>query len=144
MTSATDHARPCFCERCFCTTVDDLITERAELLDASLRDGLYADGYERELAEELIHGIPAARRRAVLEHVLEWDHLSPRIMGVDCLLDECDERTYKAQAEMTRILLAAIDAQDAAPGALQRLILNEIHEYRERLPLMRELRAARA
>ncbi len=45
--------------------------------------------------------------------MLTWDHLQPRVMNVDCLLNECDERSYKALDEMSAILLGAIRAQGA-------------------------------
>ena len=139
-----DHDRPCFCDYCFCTTMQDLVDERGRLLDASLRDGLYVPGDEVSLAEEIISAIPAARHRAVLEYMVTWEHLSPRVMAVDCLLDECDSRSYKALEEMAGILLAAIDAQDAAPRALRVLVTNAIVQEQKMTPLRRQLEASRA
>ncbi len=122
-----DHDRPCFCDICLACTVYDLLDERAKLLRAALLDN-YEPGFERILAGTLIDMIPVATRPKVLEFILEWDHLMPRVMAVDCLLDETDTRSYEALSEMSRILLAAIYAQDAAPGALRRLITSEICE----------------
>jgi hypothetical protein len=135
MTSTTtktwqEHEQPCFCGGCLYLTVDNLIVERAAMLQAALDGRADTLKSRRELAEELIAAIPAAIRDDVLEHMLEWDHLSPRVMVVDCLLDECDSRSYDALHEMTRILLAAIHAQDAAPDALRILITNEIEQRR--------------
>jgi hypothetical protein len=120
------HQQPCFCDRCWLTTISDLIGERAVLLQAALADGLYADGLECSLADEIIAAIPAALRLEVLTHMLTWDHLNPRLMTVDCLLDECDEGSYKAQDEMTAVLLAAIRAQGGEGRALRELIVNQI------------------
>jgi hypothetical protein len=137
MTTATaetgrKHELPCFCDTCLPTTVYDQLDERAKLLRDALDDRLYTDGFERVLAETLIDAIPAAGRPRVLEFMLEWEHLMPRVMAVDCLLDECDTRSYEALSEMSRILLAEIYAQDAAPRALRLLVTKEICEL-ERL-----------
>jgi hypothetical protein len=64
----------------------------------------------------------------VLEYMLEFDHLMPRVMAVDCLLDECGARSYEALSGMSRILLAEIHAQERAPHALQSLVINQICE----------------
>src|ERR1700733_13924021 len=93
--SRRDCERPCFCEDHAGPTVFDLLDDQAALLDAALRDRTYQEGDERHLAEELIAGIPVRARQAVLAQVIELDHLSPRVMGVDCLLDETDERSYE-------------------------------------------------
>jgi hypothetical protein len=140
MTSTTTeitqtHDRPCFCDRCLPCTIYDQIDERAKLLRAALDDRLYADGFERTLADTLIDAIPVTSRPRVLEFTLEWDHLSPRVMAVDCLLDETDQRSYDALRQMADILLDAIYAQDAAPHALRRLITNEICERARLLSL---------
>jgi hypothetical protein len=111
------HERPCFCETCIGITLYDLLDERASLLYATIRDGMDREWLVRDIAEELIAGIPAPRRQAALE-ILVNDHLSPRVMNVDCLLDECDDRSYTAVAEMSRILLGAIAEQGNAPHAL--------------------------
>jgi hypothetical protein len=77
-------------------TLGELLDQQAGLLHAALADRVYTDGFERQLAENLIAAIPAAKRGEVLEHMLEWDHLMPRVMAVDCLLDETDDRSYEA------------------------------------------------
>jgi hypothetical protein len=135
MTMTTDthlthagHERPCFCDTCLMPTILELLDQQAALLHAALADRVYTDGFERQLAENLIIAIPAAQRGKVLEQMLETDHLMPRVMGVDCLLDECDPRSYEALAQMSRILLAEIHAQDAAPRALEVLVVKEICE----------------
>lgn len=129
-TAATEdwrtHQQPCFCDICWLNTIIDLIGERAVILQAALADCLYTDGAERNMADEVIAAIPPARRLCVLDHMLTWDHLSPRVMGVDCLLDECDERSYKALNEMGATLLAAIREQGREGSALRALITNEI------------------
>jgi hypothetical protein len=119
-----DHESPCFCDVCLIATIDELIQERAKILDATLRDG--RDCSSRDLADELIAAIPVSRRGAVLEHMLQWDHLSPRVMTVDCLLNECDDRSYEALAKMSAILLDAIHAQGAEGRALRIVVTNEI------------------
>ena len=121
------HERPCFCDTCLPCTLYDQLGERAKLLWAALTDRLYADGFEQILAEELIAAIPGASRAKALE-VMAYDHISPRIHSVDCLLDETDVRSYQVVSEMSRILLDAIYEQDAAPRALRILIVNEISE----------------
>jgi len=131
MTSTTTetraaHQQPCFCDICWVTSLQDLLNERAKLLHAALCGHGYRDGFESELADELIAAIPASRRGDALEHMLEWDHLHPHIMAVECLLNETDDHSYAVQKEMAGILLAAIHAQDAAPNALRLLIINEI------------------
>jgi hypothetical protein len=109
-------------------TIGELLDQQAGLLHAALADHVYTDGFERQLAENLIAAIPATKRGEVLEHMLEWDHLMPRVMAVDCLLDECAPRSYEALSGMSRILLAEIHAQDRAPYALQSLVIKEICE----------------
>lgn len=136
MTSTTtetwqEHEQPCFCGICWPLTLDNLITERAAMLQTAINGHLDTLIIRHELADELIAAIPAATRGDVLEHMLEWDHLSPRVMIVDCLLDECDDRSYAALHEMTRVLLAAIHAQDHAPYSLRVLIENEICKRQE-------------
>jgi hypothetical protein len=121
-----NHQRPCFCDRCWLTTISDLIGERAVLLQGALTDRLYTDGMERDMADEIIAAIPVGLRLTVLAHMLTWEHLMPRVMAVDCLLDECDERSYKALEEMGTALLAAIQAQGHEGRALRILIINEI------------------
>jgi hypothetical protein len=121
------HERPCFCDTCLGCTVLELLEQQAGLLHAALADRLYEDGFERHLAENLIAAIPAAQRGKVLEQVVH-DHLLLRVMAVDCLLDECDDRSYQAVSAMTRILVDEIHAQDAAPRALQILVTKEICE----------------
>jgi hypothetical protein len=120
------HQQPCFCDVCWFGALDSLIGERAVILQAALADRLYADGLERDMADEVIAVIPPGRRLDVLEYMLTWDHLYPRVMGVDCLLDECDERSYKALNEMAATLLAAIRDQGGEGRALRTLITNEI------------------
>jgi hypothetical protein len=120
------HQQPCFCDLCWLTTVSDLIGERAVILQAALTDRLYTDGMEREMADDLIAAIPSGLRLTVLAHMLTWDHLQPRVMNVDCLLDECDERSYAALDQMGAVLLAAIQVQGAEGHALKVLIVNEI------------------
>lgn len=120
------HQQPCFCDRCWCTTLMDLIGERAVLLQAALRDRLYSDGMERDMADEIIAAIPAARRLEVLTHMLTWDHLQPRVVNVDCLLDECSESSYEALEKMSAILLAEIQAQGNEGAALRILVTKEI------------------
>jgi hypothetical protein len=120
------HQQPCFCDLCWLTTVSDLIGERAVILQAALTDRLYTDGMEREMADDLIAAIPSGLRLAVLTHMLTWDHLQPRVVNVDCLLNECDERSYEALNQMGAVLLAAIQAQGAEGHALRILIVNEI------------------
>jgi len=132
------HHQPCFCDRCWPITISDLIGERAVILQAALADRLYTDGQERDMADEIIAAIPAPRRLDVLTHMLTWDHLSPRIMAVDCLLDECDRRSYEALEEMSATLLAAIRAQGGEGGALRRLIVSEICD-----PIVAELHGER-
>ena len=122
------HEHPCFCDTCLLPTLGELLDQQAGLLHAALADHVYTDGFERQLAENLIAAIPAAQRGEVLEHTLEYGHLMPRVMAVDCLLDETDDRSYRALREMTKILLDAIYAQDDAPGALRCLITNQICE----------------
>jgi hypothetical protein len=131
VTAAEDwrkHQQPCFCDRCWYCTICDLIGERAVLLQAALADRLYTNGLERDMADQIIAAIPGARRLDVLTHMLTWDHLQPRVMNVDCLLDECDDRSYKALEEMSAILLAAIRAQGGEGHALRGLIVNEISD----------------
>lgn len=123
-----EHERPCFCDTCLMCTIDTQLDERAKLLWAALTDRLYADAFERRLAEELIDAIPVTSRPRVLEAMLQWHHLSPHVMAVECLLDETDDRSYHALDEMSRILLDAIYEQDAAPRALRILIVNDICE----------------
>jgi hypothetical protein len=125
------HERPCFCDTCLLATLGELLDQQAALLHAALTDRVYTDGFERQLAENLIAAIPAAQRGNALEHMLEFDHLMPRVMAVDCLLDECDTRSYEALSQMSRILLAEIHAQDAAPRALRVLVTKEICELQE-------------
>jgi hypothetical protein len=120
------HQRPCFCDRCWCTTLIDLTGERAELLQAALKDRLYSDGMERDMADEIIAAIPVALRLEVLTHMLTWDHLQPRVMNVDCLLDETDESSYEVLEKMSAILLAGIQAQGSEGAALRILITNRI------------------
>jgi hypothetical protein len=120
------HQQPCFCDSCWCATISDLIGERAVLLQAALADRLYSGGLERDMADEIIAAIPASRRLDILTYMLTWDHLMPRVMGVDCLLNECDRRSYKALEEMSAILLAAIRAQGTEGHALRTLIVNQI------------------
>jgi hypothetical protein len=120
------HQQPCFCDRCWCTTLMDLIGERAVLLQGALKDRLYADGMERDMADEVIAAIPAAQRLEVLTHMLTWDHLMPRVVNVDCLLNECEESSYKALEEMGAILLAEIRAQGREGTALRILVTKEI------------------
>lgn len=119
------HERPCFCEVCIGATLLELLDDRARLLQDAFSDQHYAPGLERELAEELIAGIPAARRGAALE-ILAYGHLEPRVMAVDCLLDECDERSYAAVHKMADIMISAIWEQEAGPRALRVLVTNEI------------------
>lgn len=130
-TRPQEHEQPCFCNCCLPLALSNLIDERAKLLQAALDDRLYTPGFERDLADELIAAIPAASRGAALEFMLEWHHLEPRVMVVDCLLDECDSRSYEALHEMTRVLLDAIHAQGDAPHALRRLVINAICTERE-------------
>jgi hypothetical protein len=129
-TTATEdwqtHQQPCFCDRCWLAAISDLIGDRAVILQAALADRLYTDGLEQDMADEIIAVIPPGLRLEVLDHMLTWDHLYPRVMGVDCLLDECDERSYKALNEMGAALLAAIRDQGGEGRALRELITNEI------------------
>src|SRR5437764_10879541 len=113
-----DHERPCFCEHCLGATLWDLLEQQAALLDGVLTDGLYEPGSERDLAAEAVHAIPPGRRNAALDQ-LAYDHLEPRIMAVDCLLNECDERSYAVARQLAGILTAAIREQGNAPGALR-------------------------
>lgn len=129
-TGAGQHERPCYCEVCMLTTLSDLIDERGKLLDGAFLDGLYTTSFERQLAEELIAAIPASRRAAVLEQMLEWDHLCPRVMIVDCLLDDCETSSYEVFAELARILHDAIHAQGAEGSALRILVENQICKQR--------------
>jgi hypothetical protein len=133
------HGRPCFCGHCLGPTLWELLDERAAILGAAFDDRLYADGMERDLADELIHGIPAGDRAAVLR-VMARDHIEPRVMAVDCLLNECDQRSYDAAAQMADILVAAIWDQDNGPVALRILVEKEI---REREAIYRRIDAAR-
>ena len=57
-TTTTGHDSPCFCDCCAPMTIGALIDERAHTLDAALLEQLYTDGYERQLTDELIAGIP--------------------------------------------------------------------------------------
>jgi hypothetical protein len=125
------HERPCFREGCIGATLLELLDERATLLQPALSDQRYVPGLERELAEELIAGIPAAHRRAALE-ILAYDHIEVRIMAVDCLLDECDERSYAAARQMADTPMAAIWEQDAGPRALRVLVTAQICDRSER------------
>ena len=120
------HQQPCFCDLCWLTVISDLIGERAVILQAALTDRLYTDGMEGEMADDLIAAIPAGLRLTVLTHMLTWDHLQPRVVNVDCLLDETDDRSYEALEQMGAVLLAAIQAQGAEGHALRLLIVNEI------------------
>ena len=120
------HQQPCFCDRCWLTVLMDLIGERAALLQAAVKDRLYTDGMESDMAGEIIAAIPVARRLEVLTHMLTWDHLMPRVMNVDCLLGECEDGSYKALEEMGAILLSEIQAQGREGAALRTLITNEI------------------
>lgn len=120
------HQQPCFCEVCWWATMDGLISERAALLNAALADRLYADDMEQYMADEVIAAIPVSRRLDVLTHMLTWEHLMPRVMNVDCFLNECDEQSYKALEEMSDVLLAAIRAQGREGIALRELIVNGI------------------
>jgi hypothetical protein len=106
--------------------MDGLTGERAALLRAALADRLYADGMEQYMADEIIAAIPVGRRLDILAHMLAWDHLMPRVMNVDCLLNECDEQSYKTLEEMSATLLAAIRAQGREGIALRELIVNGI------------------
>jgi hypothetical protein len=115
--------------------IDDLLDEKAAILRAALDDRTYAPGLERDLADDLIAAIPADSRRATLEFLLTWEHLMPRVMAVDCLLDETDQRSYDALSAMAAILLAAIDAQDSAPHALRTLITDKMCDRARRLPV---------
>jgi hypothetical protein len=121
------HERPCFCDTCLMCTVLELLDQQAGLLHAALADRLYQDGFERGLAENLIAAIPAGQCGKALEGLVH-NHLQPRVTGVDCLLDECEERSYETVSEMSRILLTEIHAQDAAPRALRVLVTKEICE----------------
>ena len=130
------HERPCFCEACIGATLLELLDERATLLQDTFSDQRYVPGLERELAEELIAGIPAARRGAALE-ILAYDHIEPRVMAVDCLLDECDERSYAAARQMAGTLLAAIWEQDAGPSSLRILVASEICDRQKLVDALR-------
>jgi hypothetical protein len=132
------HERPCFCGDCAGATVSDLLDELAAILDAMLRDGVCTEDTDRRLAEELITGIPLEARQAVLAQMIEVDHLWPRVMNVDCLLDECDERSYRAVAQMAAVLMAAIHEQHAEGGALLVVVTNEIVHRQELLAFGRE------
>jgi hypothetical protein len=130
---APGHDRPCWCDGCILITVDELLDNRARLLRGTLADRLYADGLETRMAGEIMHAIPAGKRADVLEHMVTWDHVYPHVTAVTCLLDETDDRTYKAVGEVSRVLLGAIRAQDRAPAALRILLTEEICA-RRRLP----------
>lgn len=135
-TTHAGHPRPCFCDACLGVTLLDLVDERAVLLHGAVASRSYTDGLERELAEELIAGIPADRRGAALE-VMATEHLSPHITGAVCVLDECDERTYTAISSMARVLLDAVTAQDRAPAALRVLLTQAICDTEGLLPVSR-------
>lgn len=120
------HQQPCFCEVCWWTAMDGLTSERAALLQAALDDRLYSDGMEQYMADEIIAAIPVGRRLDVLAGMLTWDHLMARVMNVDCLLNECDDQSYKALEEMSAVLLAAIRAQGREGTALRELVVNAI------------------
>jgi hypothetical protein len=138
-TGESQHDRPCFCESCIDMTLEDLIDERAALLKAAFDDRQYEPWLETRLAEELIAAIPVASRAVALELMVTWDHLMPRVVAVDCLLDECDSRSYAAVTDMAAILLAAIHAQNGEGHALQTVVVNEICRRRglldSRLPV---------
>lgn len=124
--TARQHQQPCFCDTCWGCTIGNLIGERAVLIQAALTDRLYTDGLEQDMADEIVAVIPAGRRLDVLRHMLTFDHLMPRVMAVDCLLDECDARSYQALEQMGAVLLDAIQAEGSEGRALRRLIINEI------------------
>lgn len=141
-TGVTACQQPCFCDDCWHNTVDNLVDDRAALLRAALEDRLYEDGFERSLAEEIISAIPVTRRLDVLRAMLTWDHLTPRVMMVDCLLDETDERSYKAVEDMSAVLLAAIRDQRAEGTALRVLVTNEIDQRARTAMTLERIRLA--
>lgn len=127
------HDSPCWCETCLTCTLDDLLDERAKILQAAFLDRAYTPGLETSLAEEIMHAIPAGKRSAALDYLVTWEHLHPRVMAVDCLLDETDERSYATLDEMARLLLDAIHEQGRAPQALKHLLAAEIDRRRDLL-----------
>jgi hypothetical protein len=134
------HERPCFCDTCLMCTVLELLDQQAALLHAALADRLYKEGFERDLVENLIAAIPAAQRGKALEGMV-YNHLMPRVTGIDCLLDECADRSYGTVSAMNRVLLDEIRAQDRAPSALMVLVTREICEI-EKLIRFSESKAA--
>jgi hypothetical protein len=120
------HERPCFCDTCIGGTLWDLTTERGKLLQAAFGDRNYTPGLEHDLADELIAGIPAARRAAALQSLAN-DHICMNVLGVGGqLLDGRDARSYDASRQMSDILLAAIWEQGRGPQALRDLLTRDI------------------
>lgn len=141
-TMTAGHQQPCFCDGCWFASMDGLVHERAKLYDAAILDGRDSGDLARGLAEELIEGIPVASRAQVLEFMLTWEHLSPRVMGVDCLLDETDQRSYGTLTKLAEILLAAIHEQGCEGRALRILVENEICGRRKLVAFERQEHAA--
>jgi len=62
--------------------------------------------------------------------MLEYDHLMPRVMAVDCLLDECATRSYEALSGMSAS--SSLGSMPRTPRrALRILISKEMRELEE-------------
>jgi hypothetical protein len=128
-----EHEQPCLCGSCPPRTLFGLIRERAKLLDASLLDHSYSDGYERQLAEELIYAIPAGQRVQALAWAVGNLLFSPALD----VLDECSPGSYEAIQAMADTLLAEIRAQHNEPDALKQLMTDDIRRQQEFADLAR-------
>jgi hypothetical protein len=116
-------------------TLWNLLDERASLLTANILDG-YTDGFEKELADELISALTPAQRAAALEWLVHDKLQADYTDGFT--LDECDEGSYKTAGAMAGILLAEIRRQEREPTALRTLATGEIWDRRLLTQWMRE------
>jgi hypothetical protein len=105
------------------TQLDDLLDFAAVRLDINLRDG-YTQGYERELADDLIARLGVRERDEALRRLLhEW--VGCQVAGLS-LLDECDARTYDLQQRHALELYGLIVVQESQDHALRELVTGEI------------------
>lgn len=114
-------------------TFDDHIDSGARSLARMLATGTYTAGIEHNLATIAVNSHinrsdPADIQAQALETILEEcvDAHVGEVIGTQCLIDECDETSYQAVAEMTKILLTTIRAQGRQQIAVDELVTHEI------------------
>jgi hypothetical protein len=92
--------------------IDGLIDHEARELHESLHLGLrpYRNGEENQAAARVITVIPPDQAAAVLGWLVREE--IGRTIACLCLLDECDETSYSAEADLSDMLTAAIIRQD--------------------------------